>query len=112
MINEHEKSLEVFEKLFDFNPDNYELLVDIGITLNLLKRYKNCEEWFDNISDKFKDDIGILSLRAKNLISLKEYEKSLILYDDILGIDPENKEALLQKGTFLFKFNQDFWSRR
>jgi tetratricopeptide (TPR) repeat protein len=104
--NDTEKSLEYFQKIFEVDPNNTKIL------LNIANQFEQDEQWDKAIEynlkylEIFPEDMNCLSSIAYLYNKLENYSDALIYYEKALEIEPNNA-INLNNALIMTKLLQD-----
>jgi len=98
---EHNIALEYCQKALETDPNNPKYLVQMGLILNKLRRFRDAIEYFDKVLNAHEKDIKALRGKGMALNRLGENERAMEYFDKVLELDSTDVQAWEWKGSAL-----------
>lgn len=95
----------VFEKLYQNNPDVFEIIDFYSKTEYVLHHYDKASELSKKLLDSKTTDIEVLKLNAKIAFDMKDYDQAEVYVGRVLQQMPNNLEFLLFRARILVEKN-------
>jgi tetratricopeptide (TPR) repeat protein len=97
----HTEALVYYDKAIAIRPDHAEAHFNRGISLHVLKRYRDAIKSYDRSLELKPDDPKTLNERGNTLSELGRYQEALASFDRILDMNPDHPGALSGRGNAL-----------
>ena len=91
-------ALEYYDIALDIEPDNSNVMVDKGVTLQNLGRFNEALQMYEKALSIEAENLDALINKGSVLHILKKYSESISCYDAVLDYDKRNAMALAYKG--------------
>ena len=106
------KSIELFEKILEKEPNNSEIITNKATCLAELGRYEESIEQLEKVLNKNPDDFDGWYNKATTLYDMGKYEDALNGFNLALKISPKDTSALCNKANVSMKLGAyDFISK-
>ena len=100
-LSEDEKyceALKYYKNILQTNPDNVEVIIDYGVTLQNLEFYDQALETYEQALNLQPNNVTVLINKGTALHALRKYTDAITCYDIVLRIDKYNPIVLVYKG--------------
>ena len=92
------RALEYYDMALDIEPDNLNVMVDKGVTLQNLGRFNEALQMYEKALSIEAENLDALINKGSVLHILKKYSKAIFCYDAVLDHYKRNAMALAYKG--------------
>ena len=92
------RALEYYDIALDIEPDNLNVMVDKGVTLQNLGRFNEALQMYEKALSIEAENLDALINKGSVLHILKKYSESISCYDAVLDHDKRNAMVLAYKG--------------
>ncbi len=102
-LNKVEEARLCFEECVRISPDDYNVQLNLALTLSKLKKFEEAAEIYKKILSKTPNNIIAINNCASCLAECDKNYEALEYYNIGLNIDPNNPDLLINKGYCLYK---------
>ena len=100
VAQEYEKSLKFDKKALNLNPDDSELLKNVGLSEYLLGNFHNASEFLEEAVENNSKDIQVYNYLIESLIKLNKTDKVLKYYKKFINVFEDVYEELNSAEAF------------
>lgn len=99
--NQYEKAIEVFQKVLEYDPSNFDALNNLGVSYDQIDDEENALFYFNKLLELNPNSARILSSIGAVYQKLDDLKTCISYYDKALAVDPEFVSAIYNKGVAL-----------
>lgn len=89
-VGDEQKAVDYWHKLLVINPDHLVGLLELGLLLHKMKRYKGAVNCFDRVCQKSPDHIVALNNLAVVLLDDGQRDRALSVFQSLARLEPSN----------------------
>lgn len=97
LLNRHKEAIVVYDFILKFYPGHRIALTNKAIDLTYLKEYGQAVSLFYQVLSDYPEDINCLNYLVAIYMEVGLVEQALMINQEILNIDPVNKDAIARK---------------
>lgn len=95
-IQRFDGAIEFLEKANEIQPENYEVIVNLGNSSFDAEKYEDAEKWYAKALAKKQDDLNVRTDLGLTFVfrSKPDYDRAVTEFKQVLESDPTHKQAL------------------
>ncbi len=95
-IQRFDGAIEFLKKANEIQPENYEVVVNLGNASFDAEKYEDAEGWYSKALEKKQDDLDVRTDLGLTFVfrGKPDYDRAIAEFKRVLGSDPGHKQAL------------------